>query len=120
MKKVLALLLVVMMMACVALAEETTEKLPEINFRGATLGATLGEVKEILECNVRNGNRYTIYTVNELLKNDLIWITMGDKDEKAANVYLADEEMFVDDVAGYSPIQSFAFFCASCRKWSAC
>lgn len=68
MKKVLALLLTLMMFSCVAVAEETTEELPEINFRGATLGTTLGEVKDILECNVRNGDRRTIHSVDELLK----------------------------------------------------
>lgn len=35
---------------------------------------------------------------------------LGEKDEKAPDVFLSDDMLDVDDVAGYMPFQSLAFF----------
>lgn len=111
MKKVFALLLAVMMMACVAFAEETKEELPEINFRGATLGATLGEVKDILECNVYKGSAWSYYNVGDILNSDISMLINGyPENANAERVILANEYLSVEDVAGYEPDMTSVYF----------
>lgn len=97
-----------MLLFSFAIAEE---ELPEITFRGAKLGATLGEVKETLECSPYKGSAWQYYNVSDILNQDIGLLNNCFTENPAAQrVILADDNLLVEDVAGYQPNYTSAFF----------
>lgn len=108
MKKVFAFFLAMMMLFSFAIAED---ELPEITFRGARLGATLGEVKETLECSPHKGSAWQYYNVSDILNQKIGLLNVSINENTAAQrVILADDYLLVEDVAGYQPNYTSAFF----------
>ena len=109
MKKVLAVFMAMLLPVCAGAA--LAEELPEVTFRGARLGATLGEVRETLGCSVSKGSAWSYYAVEDIQNPDIGFLNNCFEENKdAGSVILADEYMSVDDVAGYKPSMTAVCF----------
>ena len=108
MKKVFAFLLAVMMLASVgcAWAEETTEELPEIQFRGISFGTTIAEIEQIEKLWVE---AYSDQWTETNIDNIILGKMLMEEDVVGEQAMLV-EYLPVEEVAGYDCGMAYRYF----------